>query len=590
MPLKPMWLYDLVRGIWAWCRHRGCRRGEALGLALLGVCAAGSQPAPGSDDQTKGITISLGAEDVEYLDDDQTLTLSGQVSLRASGLPGPVGEVEMKADRLTVALRPGDVSAEGRTIVQAQGLEVTGEAVRYNLRSHAFHAEKARSAIVLPVRGREVTVFAQSELVESDGTQAQLQRACVTTCEHDRPHYALHVRRATISPARDRVTIRGGAVELYGVRIPLIPKLNKSLGLDDRRNELDLEFPGYSATDGWYYPFTRRFTDPEAALQARVNLRLAQNNIIAGRVITEYTRGGLYAWVTGVRRDQRPDDITGRLLYSALPELGARVSRNIGSSVAILEFAGGYYREQDLVTRRRATDSAATINLTWDWRAAGSDRKAPLRVGIGVRASLYGGGSSYRTVHLHGGGNWRVGRRANVGLELRHHFIAGHTPFEFDDVDIRTEALGELNTPLFGPWGLSLVGRYDLNERRLRDYDIGFHFRHHCLTWTLRYNGAHDRFGIGVNLTDFTSGGRPRPTRAPKGSIGAGGAVAIQPPYRQELHQQYEPSVAAYLPFTGVPTEHALSPAHRQRAPDTVRRFEFAPPPSLRVGSLLTAQ
>jgi lipopolysaccharide export system protein LptA len=578
-----------MKGIGRWLRRPRGRRGKALGLALLGVCTAGSQATSDPQEQTKGITISLGADDFEYSDADQTAVLSGGVRLRAKDLPGPVPEVEMEGQRITVNLGPGDVLAEGTTVARAPGLEIRGDELRGNLRTGEFHARNARTVMVAPLADREVTVFAQSDSIDVTGRNAELRRARVTTCEQEHPHYALLVRRAEVIPARDRLTIYGGAIELYGLRVPVIPKFNKSLGQSDDRGAFDLALPGRSAVDGWYYPLDRRFSDPEAPLQARMSVRLTQNSLITGRLLTDYTRGPLHTWATVVRHSSRADDITGRLLYDALPEAGVRFSRGIGPSTLSAQISGGYYRERDLRTEQRAAASAATVSLGWDWRRPLPGRDAAVWAGVGTRGSLYSGGDSYRTIDLHVGASRPLWSDATGRLEFLHHFIGGHTPFEFDDIDLKTEVRGELSTPLFGPLGVTLGGRYDLERPALRDYDVGLHYRRHCLTWSISYNGAHDSFGVGVNLTDFMFGGRPRVQGAPKGTLGPWRSVAAQPLQREGLEALPEPTLSPTAPLTVAPTEFALARDAQQRAPDAAGP-NLPPPPFLRLVSATMLQ
>ncbi len=580
-----MQLRRLIRRVSAWLRRPWPQRGKALGLALLGVCAAGSRTAADPQEQAQGITISLGADDFEYSEDGQTAVLAGNVRLRASDLPRGLPDVEMESQRLTVSLTPGDVVGEGLTVVRSPGVEISGEDLRLNLRTQEFHVERARSAMVVPVQGRELTVFAESAGIDAKDGQAQLSRARITTCEREHPHYALLVRKAIVVPERDRLTVYGGTIELYGVRVPLVPKLNTSLGGDDDDRGFDLAFPGHSSADGWFYPLQRRFTDPKAPLQVRANIRLAERSVVSGRLLAENTAGNLRTWVTAVRRDPREDDITESLLYDALPEVGASLTHTQGDVALSARLAGGYYREEDRRTGRRAADGAATLTLGWDWRRPLGERGTDLRAGIGTRASLYADGGSYRTLDLYAGGAHGLWHDALGELEFRHHFIAGDTPFEWDDIDLQTELYGKVSTPLVGPWGLSLAGRYDLDRSLLRDYDVGLHFSHHCLTWSLQYNYAHERLGVGVNLTDFMFGGRPRPQKAPKGTLGPWPEAARRPLQREGLGELPESAVPPLALQTDTPTEFALSPAHQQRAPDPRPVSDLRPPPSLRLAS-----
>jgi lipopolysaccharide export system protein LptA len=585
-----MRLYRLLRRVSAWLRRSPYRRGKALGLALLGVCATGSRAAADAQGQAKGITISLGADDIEYSEADQTAVLVGDVRLRARDLPGGVPEVEVDAQRITVSLKPGDIIAPGQTVVRASGLELEGDEVRYNLRTHDFHAENARTAMVVPLGDHEVTLFAKSESIDATGGNAELRRAWITTCEREHPHYAIGVRKALVMPSRDRVSIYGGTIQLYGMKIPLIPKLNQSLGLREEPNTFELAFPGYSSVYGWYYPVNQQLTPPDQPFQTQLNLRLTQNSLIAGRVRAEYARGGVQTWFTTVRRDQREDNITQRLLYDALPEVGASLARPLGSGTVTTQLFGGYYRERNIRTLASAAGAAATLRVDWDWKQQFPAHGAEVWAGIGARGSLYADGDAYRTVDLETGGSRRLWRDATGKLGLRHHFIGGRTPFTFDDIDIQTEAFGELNTPLLGPFGLTVGGRYDINEWLLRDYNFGLHYRQHCLTWTLAYRRAVNRISVGVNLTDLMFGGRPRPQNAPAGTLGPWGALAARSPQSQRLERLADAPVPVTEPRVEAPSEFSLSKDHQQRAPDLPPTPRLRPAPSLRLASTAVLQ
>jgi hypothetical protein len=559
------------------------RRAQALGLALLGACAAGSQPATDAKEGPKGITISLGADDVQYDDVEQTADLTGNVRLAARDLPGPVPEVLMEAPQIRIALKPGDIAAPEGATVTAPGLRVAGRALWYNLNTNDFHAEDASSAVTLELDGRPVTLLATSGEIDSRGGVTELRQSSLTTCEHRHPHYAIGVDRARVTPAKDRVTVYGGNVELYGMRLPWPIRFNKSLGLREDSRDFDLDFPGYSGTDGWYYPLTRSFLPPEEPLQAKLNVRLTQRNLVVGRLLTSYTRPRTRLWGSVVRRDRVADDLTERLEYDALPEMGAAVSGALGPGAFSVELLGGYYREENLRTHARATESAATLKLDWAWRDAPAGRRRATWAGLGARGSVYGNGDSYRTVGLRAGTSRELWRHATGLVEVRHHFIGGGTPFERDDIDIQTEAFGQLSTALFGPWATTFSGRYDLHRRELRDYGVALHLRYHCLTWTVEYQKAHDRFGIGLNLSDFMFGGRPRPPQVPPGRVNPGGALSARPLQREGLAALPSVTDPSPEPPAPTPTQLLVGAGTQQRAPDPAVALRLRPPPSLQL-------
>lgn len=558
------------------------RRRKALGLALIGVCAAGSHGASQTGEEDRPVTISLDADDIEYSDTDSSAVLTGNVRLRATDLPGVVSEVEMTTDRLEVSLGTGAVQAPEGAAFEMSRLQVTGRELQYNLRTQDFCALDARSRIRVPLQTREVTVYGGSDLVEAAGEDVQFHKASISTCDREAPHYALRARRVRVKLDTDELYVYGGSIYLYGVHVPLVSRFSTKIdrtGADRRLMAIPLV--GYSAREGVYVPFKKGFSAPGDPIQASADLRLTQRHLIAGRVLVEHARPGFRGWVTAARRIEREDDISQRLVYDALPELGAEVSMQRGDSILSAHLTGGDYRDEDVRTGQRAHESAATLRLNWDWQRSDDLGRADLWAGAGVRGSIYASGDSYRTVNLRVGGAAPLWSGAHGQLELRHHIIGGQTPFEFDDIDLKTEAAVALWTPLSGPWAMGLTGRYDIDRGSLRDYTLDLERRVHCLTWHLRYRKVGSRVGVGVDLTDFiedrTGQGRRGKPRLP---IDTDVGWTPQPDLLPKLANV---PVVAPTPRESIPNEFQLADSHRQRAPDAIDPFRRRPPPSLRL-------
>ncbi len=578
-----MSIHRALRALKSWLVRPSRRRRKALGLALLGVCAAGSQSASRAQDEGRRITISLDADEAKYSEAESAAVVTGNVRLKASDLPGPVPEVSMTTDRLQLSLDTGDIEAPGGATFVTPRLEVTGDDLHYNLRSQDFRALNARSVIRVPLRDREVTVYARSDSVQAVEADVEFHKAAVTTCDREKPHYALKARRVRVNLDTEELFIYGGGLSLYGVHIPLVSKFSTKITRRGSEGLLVIPMLGYSQREGVYVPFKKGFSVPGDPIRTVADVKFTQRHLIAGSLVAEHSRPGFRAWATAARRLEMDDDISRRLVYDALPELGVEVTTGGGASVLSGRLMGGAYRDEDVLTGQRAREGAATLRADWDWRPERADGAAGLWAGAGLRGSVYTSGDSYRTVDFRVGGAAPLWSGARGQLELRHHIIGGHTPFEFDDIDLKTEAALALDTPLVGAWGLRLTGRYDIHRSSLRDYTVDLRRQVHCLTWHLRYRKVGSRIGVGVDLTDLIDDGEPTLRRRrgqPRPAVGAAVAQAAEREHRPAL-----PDVltAASVPRETVPSEFQLAGSHRQRAPDATPPFSSRPPPSLRL-------
>ncbi|MGQ9729660.1 MAG: hypothetical protein ACUVX8_00170 [Candidatus Zipacnadales bacterium] len=572
----------LMIGFTRWLRRSDQRRTKALGLALLGACAAGSSSPPEAQEQTDRITISLHADDIEYSDAEQIAQLEGNVWLKARNLPHGIGEVDLTSEVVTVALGAGDINARGETRLVGPGAELRGDNLHYNFHTHDFEVDRARASLTIPFRRSDLTLYAQAQRIESQGGKVTIRRAQLTTCDREHPHYLIEVRKTVASPPENRLTLHGGKISLYGVNLFFVPRLNQAIADPGFTGKLDIELPGYSGVEGLYVPVNQRFTGPDKPVQLVANLHLTERQFITGRLLTSHQRAGFRSWMEVVRHRRLEDDITERLLYDAFPEVGAELFHERNGWRLSAALAGGYYRERNVVSGARASDSAATLRVGWDYDKELESSEGQFFGGIGARFSLYGNGESYRTLDFQVGGRRQLWPGARGSLVLRHHLIGGETPFEFDDIDLKTEAQGQIAMPLIGNWSLSLGGRYDFDRSMLRDYEAGLHLHHHCLTWTLSYHKASDRFGIGVNLTELVNFGRPAVTRKPRTTLPIN-ALAMQPLQRQGLMSLPSLSPSHVEPLTVRPSEYLLAADHRPRAPDIVHPSSLRPPPSLRL-------
>jgi hypothetical protein len=321
-PPKASWPSMSILRAFAALRSWFCRptprKRKALGLALIGVCTAGSQGVSRAQGDERPITISLDAEDIEYSDPDSSALLTGNVRLKATDLPGKIPEVEMTTDRLEVSLDTGDVRAPVGATFEMPQVWITGQDLHYNIRSQQLGAVDARSRVRVPLGRRELTVYGQSDRVEASDEDVQFHKASISTCDREHPHYALRARRVRVKVDTEELFVYGGSIYLYGVEVPLVGKFSTKIsrvGAD--RRLMKIPMLGYSAREGVYIPFEKGFSAPGDPIRATADLKLTQRHLIAGTLLAERSRPGLRAWVTAARRVEMEDDITHRQVYDA---------------------------------------------------------------------------------------------------------------------------------------------------------------------------------------------------------------------------------------------------------------------------------
>jgi len=133
---------------------------------------------------------------------------------------------------------------------------------------------------------------------------------------------------------------------------------------------------------------------------------------------------------------------------------------------------------------------------------------------VGARQMWYDGGDDYTDLDFGVGAGTELLEGMPTSLTLRHHELSGRTPFEFDDVDIRTELIARTQAPLGDGWGLGLSGRWDLRADDLRDYEVQLRKRAHCLTWVAGYRDVGNRISVGVEVNGLWGNATPYSQRS----------------------------------------------------------------------------
>lgn len=225
------------------------------GLALLAITApvrAQDAPVALADpvvSPTSPVTepdpsaLDFTADRLEYSDDSDTVTASGEVRLAREGN-------RVRADRLVYNRRSGEVRAEGNVVVVNPGGDAAyGESVVLTdeLRQGAV------DNLLLVLADGSRLVARRGKLL---GPVATLDQAAYTPCPvvdpagcPRRPSWQINAVRVVRDDARKRITFQRAQLELFGVKLPTLPKLVISTGTGGTNGFLVPSFE-YTRTNG----------------------------------------------------------------------------------------------------------------------------------------------------------------------------------------------------------------------------------------------------------------------------------------------------------------------------------------------------
>jgi hypothetical protein len=133
--------------------------------------------------------------------------------------------------------------------------------------------------------------------------------------------------------------------------------------------------------------------------------------------------------------------------------------------------------------------------------------------GAGALHNYYDDGDHFTDISVEAGCGGRIADGMKGSLTLTHHFLDGQSPFEFDDVDIKTEAYGSMRWDCTDSWAFSGDARYDLDESSLRDYALWISRRYQYLTWSLGYDFSAKNVRLRLDVNGLTGDTRPPETQ-----------------------------------------------------------------------------
>jgi len=380
-----------------------------------------------------------------------------------------------------------------RTRRAARGLPETilvtvkGTDAVYSVNERRGSVRDARASVQeLNLRGSQIAVAAGQVLV---------QDAVITTCSLEKPHYALRASQAQVIPGTKAI-VRGASLTVGGTKLLGLPQLNINLRRDRTTTGLPLPALGRSRLSGyylrWLFPFS---IGPEASADLQVDLA---------------TRAGLRGSAL-VRRDSpftpflrvsTKEELLGRrpkrVLVTRAPEAGFLLERGaLGGSLRALqaEASVGWFDER--TTRTRTSRLYIDLQLGEPARASVGRWRGSLTGAL--RAAHYGSGEDYRDLSASLTAARLIGKNDSFQVGLVKHFLAGRTPFVFDEAYLPVELNQHIELRR-GLYCFEVGTRFDLKESKLFDMRIGVGRVYHCLEPRLVWRGRLRELSLEVHL------------------------------------------------------------------------------------------
>ncbi len=443
-----------------------------------------------------------------------------RIHIHMDGKPDAI----IHAQQAAYSLQSGQVIAQdGVTVGTAQGV-FAGEHLTINAQTDEFLLRQAQAAIdATPDQPQSLLAYAFGEGIGRTGEVVYILRGRITTSDRRTPEYSLEAKRIEYYPSQRRFKVKGAALTLYGVRLPLIPEFSFKIGKEAQEKAPLIPLPGYSSKDKLYLPYQFSFAAPEAALQSDLTVRVTQHRGIRLRSENSYAGADWLAEGLVTQTEDYYNELGDHILLHRRPEL--RLTR----------FSSGPAQDTGWAASLVLANVVEELQIPWDdprARPGMREQSAALglrydghndqrRAGIGqwysvaARQSLYSTGDNYRDIALTAGAGRQITSNFRGSLSLTHHLLGGRTPFLHDAVNIRTELRPACKWRISPKWSLQANGLYDANKSTLRDYDMELRHRAHALTWGLHYRSIGTSLGLRVYLNGLTGDTAPYPQHHP---------------------------------------------------------------------------
>lgn len=478
---------------------------------FIALCATGSY----TDTEAPLLTVTIQGSRVDYDHITGLVAVQGDVAITAyTDEPGAF-TVAMIAEQVEASLQTGHIIAHKGVRLRSQQFALRGEKVEYHVDRDEFVMDEGAVSVDIPLERWPEHVmrgFFTGREMGKIGDVIYVIEGLVTTCDRSHPHFSLGASRIEYDTRTEVLTVKSGKVRLYGITIPIPMSYSFRLGKEGVAEEgLRLPIPGYSSYDGLYFPYGISFSDPEDSWQISAAMNIGTRKRFPGsiRAVREDDRSTTRFTLS--RKENTTWDLNRRARLHRLPELTHTrhlLPSGSGNTGLDLTVGLGRFSERYADDPRNRADRA---HISLDYSPWLRQRKQREGGWLALTADqyFYDNGQRLRDVQLEAGYGLPFGQGGRAALWGVRHFASGESPFLFDDVYVKNELFGLLETPIGRDYSLGALGRYDLDRSDLRDYSIRLGKRHHCLTWNIEYHKAFGGFKFGIGLPGLTDSTPP---------------------------------------------------------------------------------
>ncbi len=429
----------------------------------------------------------------------------------------------------------------GTRCVRAQRIEgdmetgwlvATGDVVFTDERG-TLHATQTRINLLTregelsDVRGEVEGIHITADVLRSDGSSLHMQNVTLTTCDRESPHFLLGARSLSLSSAL-RLRARQVSLSLWGNRYVTLPYLSRRIG-GRQPSEPLLPQVGYSRRRGLMLYYTDIL--PQSGAQVRYGLRVFTRHDPEVRVdisrrldgtrddeplphLEPAERPAVSFLDTVSTTDWRvPADSRRRQgaflslranspveglqrtdLYLRGVELGYQFSQPAGGGLLETEWRFGWLKESpSLISATRAV-----ALLRWQSGPVALGNQFSTDLTTDARAGAYSGGDSYGWLRAQWGVYWDSGGAIQAGAGLSVATTLGRSPFLFDELETRRDARFRLR--FRGHWELDMLGIWDMEHHRWRDWQIALSPPAHCIQPRLLWSYQQRQVQLQVSL------------------------------------------------------------------------------------------
>jgi hypothetical protein len=424
------------------------------------------------------------------------------------------GDFSLDAQTIRIDIAKNELAADGDVTLAGRDGVFTADSARYNTTTGAGYLDRVRGCFE-PFR-----FAAQSMSIDTTRTK-QIQRAHLTTCALEHPHYEL-VAKDFVVQGDGRFRARHTGIAVAGHRLFSIPVIRGKVGGHSAEISKPALTGGVSRLDGTYLAMNYDYpVDDESNFS--ITGRTGTQGIFRGSAAYEqplrmgkHLDDGTIAlhvtWKEDVENrliasDKLVDDRLKALTISRLPALQVAFPTLplLGSAEGFtLRLGGGFGRYREHPTN-------VTANRAQAWTVIGSPTvpvsgNLRLHGELGLRGAFYSDQHhSTSVLQLTLESPPEKERYVNVTYLRRRE--DGTTPFLFDRVLMPDELYTEVEFPLTkdSSWWLNLSNRLDLETITSRDFTITAIYKLDCISYGLTYNRAAESIGVGLVLNTFGS-------------------------------------------------------------------------------------